>query len=87
MESKKLMFSLCAGGDVGQHLVIDAPAGGSHRVHRQAEVLGCPGHYGIGDQRQAPRLLGLLLKVPGADGAFVGVEQVAFQGVQGLLPC
>jgi hypothetical protein len=30
MEPKKLMFSLCARRDVGQHLVLDAPAGPTH---------------------------------------------------------
>src|SRR6476619_2852431 len=71
-------------GDVGQHLVVDVPARGAHRLHREAVVLGRPGHDGVGDQRQSPRLFGLGLQLPGPHGALVGVEQVAFESVRGL---
>ncbi len=72
------------GGDVREHLVVDASASRAHRVDRESVVLGCPGHHGVGDQGQAPRLLGLGFEVAGADGALMGVEQVPLQRVQRL---
>lgn len=69
-------------GDVREDFVVDAPPGLAHRIHCQAVILRRPGHHGVGDQRQAPRLLRLLLQVPRPDGAFVGVEQVPFERVQ-----
>jgi hypothetical protein len=71
-------------GDVSQDLIIDAAPGPAHRLHRQPVVFRRPGHYGVGDQREAPGLLGLLLQVAGTDRALVGVEQVPLQRVQRL---
>lgn len=71
-------------GNVGQDVVGHMPAGGAHRRHGQAVVVGGPGDHGVGDQGQAPGLRGLGLQVPAADGALVGVEQATAQGVQAL---
>jgi hypothetical protein len=69
---------------VGQDLVVDAPPGRPQWFDGQPVVLGGPGHDGVGDQRQAPGLLGLFLQVTDADGALVGIRQAAFEGVQRL---
>ena len=68
--------------DVGKHLFIDAPPGPAHRFHCQAVVSRCKGHHGVRDKREAPCLFGLLFEVTGPDSAFMGVEQIPFQGVQ-----
>jgi hypothetical protein len=71
-------------GNVGEHLVVDAPSLGTHRLYREAVVLRGPGHYRVGHHGQAPGLLGLLLQVPGPDRALVRVDQVTTQCVQAL---
>lgn len=56
---------------------------------RQAEycrlvVLGYPGDYRVGQHGQAPRLLGLAGQQRLADGALLGIMQVAAQRVQAI---
>jgi hypothetical protein len=84
MEPKKL-FSLCA-GEMWARTSSSMRRGRPHRLHGQALVISCPGHDGVGDQRESPCLLGLLFEVAGADGALVGVENVPFERVQRLAP-
>lgn len=51
----------CVLGDVGQHLVVDAPVLGTHRRYHQPVVLGRPCHHRVGYHGQAPGLLSLLV--------------------------
>ncbi len=53
--------------------------------HRGEPVILCgPGDYRVGGQGQAPRLLGLILELAGADHALVRVQQVPAQSVEGF---
>lgn len=71
-------------GDAGEDLVVDVASLVAEPLYGQAEVLGGPGADGVGCDGQTPRLLGLVLKVAAANGAFVGVEHVAAQRVDAL---
>ena len=71
-------------GDVGEQLLVDAPAAAAELIDGHAEVLRGPGGDRVGGDGQAPGLLGLGLQVPAAYGAFVGVEHVPAQRVHAL---
>jgi hypothetical protein len=70
--------------NVRQHLVLDLAALSANVGDRQPVVLGGPRHDRVGHQRQAPRLLGLLLQAASTDRTLVRIQQVASQGVQAL---
>jgi hypothetical protein len=81
----KLMFSLCAGGEMWPR-TSSSMRRPDWRIESTARavVLRRPGHHRLCDQREAPGLLGLRFDVAGPHGSFVGVEQIALEGVQGL---
>lgn len=81
MAPKKLMFSLCA-GRCGPGPRRRRAGRGAHRLHRQAVILGRPGHHRVRHEGQAPRLLGLLLQMAGAHHALVRIQEVPLQSVQ-----
>ena len=63
-------------GDVRQDFIGYLAAAGAYLLDGQLVVLGRPGDHGVGQQGEAPCLLGLLALVGGTDAALVGVVQV-----------
>jgi hypothetical protein len=74
MVPNRPMFSLCAGGHVGEYLLVDPAALATELVDREPQVLRHPGDHRVRGQRQTPCLLGLLLQAPAPDSALVGVH-------------
>jgi hypothetical protein len=69
---------------VREHLVVDMAAAAAQRLDGEPEVVRRPRDDGVRGQGETPRLLDLLLEVPGPDGVLVGVGQVALERVRGL---
>nr|WP_308164546.1 hypothetical protein [Nonomuraea sediminis] len=74
-----------AGRDVRKDLIRHVPALGAQLQHRARIIFRRPRDHGVGQQGQAPRLLGLLLQVRPGDRALLRVVQVAAQRVQALV--
>lgn len=51
---KELMFSLCAGGDVGEHLVVETAALAAHLLDFDTVILCGTVDYGVGGRGQVP---------------------------------
>jgi hypothetical protein len=69
---------------VGQHVGVDSAALTAHLVNREPVILCRPGDYRVCGQGQAPGLFGLGFQVTGTEGPFVGVDEVAFESVDGF---
>lgn len=70
--------------DMGEYVVVDASTLTAHRIDCEPVVLCRPGDHRVGGQGQAPSLFGLGFQVTGAEGPFVGVDEVAFERVDGF---
>jgi hypothetical protein len=82
MAPKKLMLALWAGETWASTSASIALA--AHLLDREPVILCGPGDYCVGDQGQAPGLFGLGFQMPGPEGSFMGVDEVALEGVDGF---